>query len=415
MKIRVSLCIQKLAGLSGGAERVLIDLANELVARDCSVDIMTYEDTGGGPFYPLDPSVVVRNIKPFEERKRSREWRRSLVEPSIERVLSKTGRLLSRIPFVSRFLWKAKYNKMINRMRDFIDWHQPDVMIAFMPAMFPYVICARNRSLKKTRVIVSNHNLPEADFESLERWDVSRYDRSIRRKLLGNAEVVTVLLPEYRDWFHPAERKNIHVLGNAIYPLSGDLADIPRENVFISIGRLTKTKNHEELIRAFHKISNLIPEWKVKIFGEGPLESELRELIQELNLGDRVFLMGKSSQIPVELSKAKVMVLPSLHEGFPLVVGEAFAAGVPVIGFSDCSGVNRLVIPEVNGLLSEHVGDRVGYFASCMERLATDNRFRIELSKGAKDFALSGSYSPKVIFDNWLDLIKLAMDTNVKR
>ncbi|GAB4073349.1 hypothetical protein GCM10028812_53660 [Ancylobacter sonchi] len=125
--------------------------------------------------------------------------------------------------------------------------------------------------------------------------------------------------------------------------------------------------------------------------------------------------MGKSSQIPLELSKSKTMVLPSLHEGFPLVVGEAFAAGVPVIGFEDCSGVNKLVIPQVNGLLSDHVGDRVANLAHCMKTLAVDDATRAALSEGAKEFALSGSYSPKVIFDTWLDLITATMDNRSLR
>lgn len=411
MTHHITLCIQKITGLSGGAEKVLIDLANELDQRGHRVDILCYENLGGEPFYKLRRGVHVRNIKPFDERRRSRNWRASVREASIERVIDRGIQVLDRIPIVSRLVWRQRYRLMISRIRQHIDWHQPDVMIPFMPGMSTYVVAARRAAKHKPAIVISNHNLPEADYVSLERWDRNIYDRSLRRKVLKEVEASVVLLPEYQNWFSKRERENIVVIGNATYPTSEPLDESLRENVFIAIGRLTKTKNHAVLIRAFARIANIVPGWKLKIFGIGPLESELMTLIEDLDLVDRVLLMGKSDQIPQELARAKVMVLSSLHEGFPLVIGEAAISGVPTIGFSDCSGVNRLILHQATGLLVDAPPDeRDQRLAEAMLQLATDEKLRMRLSEDAKKLAETGEYSPKRVFDSWSDLVQRAAE-----
>lgn len=411
MTHHVTLCIQKITGLSGGAEKVLIDLANELDQRGHRVDILCYENLGGEPFYKLRRGVHVRNIKPFDERRRSRNWRASVREASIESVIDRGIRILDRIPIVSRLVWRQRYRLMISRIRQHIDWHRPDVMIPFMPGMFPYVVSARRSAKHKPAIIISNHNLPEADYASLERWDRNMYDRSFRRKALKEVEASVVLLPEYKTWFSKREQSNITVIGNATYPTSEPIDEANRENLFIAIGRLTKTKNHEVLIRAFAQIANAVPGWKLKIFGIGPLESDLTTLIEELDLGERVLLMGKSDQIPMELARSKVMVLSSLHEGFPLVIGEAAISGVPTIGFSDCSGVNRLITDQVTGILVEaKPAERAKRLSGAMLRLATDEQLRRRLSENAKNMAETGEYSPGAVFDAWSDLVRSAAE-----
>ena len=407
MTHHVTLCIQKITGLSGGAEKVLIDLANELDQRGHRVDILCYENLGGKPFYKLRRGVHVRNIKPFDARRRSRNWRASVKEASIENVLDRGIQVLDRIPVVSRLVWRQRYRFMISRIRQHIDWHQPDVMIPFMPGMFPYVVAARRSAKHKPAIIISNHNLPEADYASLDRWDRNMYDRSFRRKVLKEVEASVVLLPEYKIWFSEREQSNIVVIGNATYPTSEPIIEENRDNLFMAIGRLTKTKNHEVLIRAFGQIANAVPDWKLKIFGIGPLEDELTSLIEELDLGERALLMGKSDQIPKELARAKVMVLSSLHEGFPLVIGEAAISGVPTIGFSDCSGVNRLITDQVTGLLVDaKPADRVEQLSRAMLQLATDEQLRRQLSEDAKRMAETGEYSPVQVFDAWSDLVR---------
>lgn len=102
---------------------------------------------------------------------------------------------------------------------------------------------------------------------------------------------------------------------------------------FITIGRLDIGKNHEMMIKAFAKVetnANLI------ILGEGELREKLLTLIKELNMKEKIFLMGFDSNPYKYLSKSDVFLFSSSHEGFPNVLVEALACGLPTIS-TDCN------------------------------------------------------------------------------
>ncbi len=129
------------------------------------------------------------------------------------------------------------------------------------------------------------------------------------------------------------------------------LLDNSRFN-FITIGRLDEGKNHQLLIKAIKEIdANLY------IIGDGVLREELESLIKELNLEDRVFLLGKHKNPYKYISKADCFLFASKREGFPNVLVEALACRLPVIS-TDCqSGPREILAPEsdVNFQLREIV------------------------------------------------------------
>ena len=130
-----------------------------------------------------------------------------------------------------------------------------------------------------------------------------------------------------------------------------------KENTIISVGRLVEQKNQKMLIEAFSKIAKEYPNYTLKIFGAGPLESNLKKQIEELNLLDRIILCGICDDIKTELEKAKIFVLSSDYEGMPNALIEAMAVGLPVISTDcPCGGPKELIENEKNGLLIE-VGD----------------------------------------------------------
>ena len=102
----------------------------------------------------------------------------------------------------------------------------------------------------------------------------------------------------------------------------------------LSVGTLTKQKDYETLIRAFL----LIPEdlnAKLVIVGEGPLRGELKSLIEQLGLNDRVVLPGFAMDPYPWFRSADLFVLSSRWEGFGNVIVEALECGVPVVS-TDC-------------------------------------------------------------------------------
>jgi len=112
---------------------------------------------------------------------------------------------------------------------------------------------------------------------------------------------------------------------------------------FITIGRLDEGKNHKLLIQAMQSVdANLY------IIGDGVLRDELNQLIIDLNLSDRVFLLGKQKNPYKYLSKANCFVFSSNREGFPNVLVEALACELVVIS-TDCkSGPREILAPDTD-------------------------------------------------------------------
>lgn len=108
--------------------------------------------------------------------------------------------------------------------------------------------------------------------------------------------------------------------------------------VFITIARLCEQKGHIYLIEAIRKIIPEFPEAKFLFVGDGELRDFIQSKIKAYNLQNNVLIIGFRNDIPELLQISDCMVLSSIWEGFPYVVIEAMAAGVPVIA------------PAVNGV-----------------------------------------------------------------
>lgn len=102
---------------------------------------------------------------------------------------------------------------------------------------------------------------------------------------------------------------------------------IPDNKVWIlTVGELIKRKNHEALIRAVSKMENIY----LTIAGRGKLYDYLKSLIDELNISDRVKLLGFRSDVYELCYAADIFAFPSLQEGLPVSLMEAMASGLPV-------------------------------------------------------------------------------------
>lgn len=119
------------------------------------------------------------------------------------------------------------------------------------------------------------------------------------------------------------------------------LSPLP-ERELLFVGRLVHLKGLDLLLLAMAvtKIGN----FKLRIVGDGPLETELRKLTVELGLDDRVIWMGRqpADGIPNLMAQADVLVLPSRKDGWGAVVNESLMVGTPVI-CSDACGAAELI------------------------------------------------------------------------
>ncbi len=144
---------------------------------------------------------------------------------------------------------------------------------------------------------------------------------------------------------YPRHSKKLQVIHNGIElakPIKSKRSGI------LSVGTLHQRKGYRYLIEAISKL----PEQNVKIAGEGPERAKLEKLIKNLNLVNRVELLGYRDDITKLMSEAEVFVLPSLKEAFGLVILEAMQAGTPVIS-TRAGGVPEIITNGENGLLVE--------------------------------------------------------------
>lgn len=396
---RITLVIEKLADRSGGAERVLIDTANALAGRGHMIEILSHEHRGKAPFYATVPGVRLANLRPRRESRSSARRFLDMLRAALERQLPDV------FPF-DRLVWLSRNGGFHRRLGRHLAVTRPDAVIAFMPpAVTALALAEPGVPLRR---IASMHNAPEQDFDNPDRWDPSALDRRRRRAAMARMDVVGVLLDEYRDWYPPAEQSRIRVIPNAVTPVDpAALAGAARGPVVLAVGRLAAVKRHGLLIGAWARIIERFPGWELRIFGEGPLREALEVQVAEAGVSDSVRLMGHTAEIGQEYLSAALLAHPAEFEGFPLAVTEALAAGLPVLGFDDCSGLNRLVADGVNGQLVAGAGlgpdKRQQAFAAALERLMADGQARAALSAAAPGSV--AHYAPDRVVDLWEDVI----------
>ena len=388
---RVAFVIEKLADRSGGAERVLIEAANEMAMRGHAVEIITHEYRGRPPFYDIEVGVHLTNLRRHDRTR-------------LNKVGYKFRSLVERfhpIPVVSRLSWMSKHGAFWRRLERHLQHNVPDAVVAFMPPAISALALAKLDP--KVRKIASTHNAPIQDFTNPERWDPSRLDRRRRLRLLKKIDLITVLLPEYQSWHAQEISEKIKVLPNAVSEVPQSVLNAAeREHIVVSVGRLASVKRHETLLRAWQIISKEHPSWKLRIYGDGPLKGYLLSLIQELGLTSAE-LCGHTPQIGAVYLRGKILAHPSQFEGFPLAVTEALASGMPVVGFSDCSGLNTLVEDGVNGILVPETEDRVSSFASALSNLMAQESKISALSKNGP--SSMKQYSPDDVYTTWENIL----------
>lgn len=123
----------------------------------------------------------------------------------------------------------------------------------------------------------------------------------------------------------------------------------------ITIGRLDKGKNHELLIQSIKDFKNV----RLYIFGDGYLRNYLKQLIKHLKCEDRIFMMGFDANPYPYLKAADLFIFGSNHEGFPNVLLEALACGLPILSTNCQSGpaeILELEHPKENDLMITNYG-----------------------------------------------------------
>ncbi|EJX06159.1 Glycosyltransferase [gut metagenome] len=104
--------------------------------------------------------------------------------------------------------------------------------------------------------------------------------------------------------------------------------------VFGHVGRFVEQKNHQYLLEIFARIHALFQNSVLLLVGEGVLRSKMEQKARDLGIENSVYFLGLRQDIPYILAAMDCFVFPSLHEGLPVTMIEAQAAGLPILASS---------------------------------------------------------------------------------
>lgn len=148
------------------------------------------------------------------------------------------------------------------------------------------------------------------------------------------------------------KQKSIVIHNSVNVPLDKYPMPTQRDNRIVSVGRLHPQKNPELLIDAFALIVDMYPEIELDLYGDGMLRGALLQKIDKLGLSDRIHLNKSRKDIFDCIQNARLFVLSSDYEGMPNALMEAMALGMPCIS-TDCrpGGARTLIDDGVNGYI----------------------------------------------------------------
>ena len=196
---------------------------------------------------------------------------------------------------------------------------------------------------------------------------------------------------------------NIEVIPNAAILEDPVLSDCSAKRV-IAAGRLDYQKSFDRLLEAWALVrkDSACSGWKLDIFGQGPWEEMLKKQIAGLGLEGAAAVNPPTSHIGAEYAASSIMAMSSHYEGFPMVMIEAMACGLPAVSFGFHCGPADIIRNGVNGIVVPD-GD-VPALAEALKKLIKDDSLR--RSMGAEAAKITQTYGQEAVMAKWMKLFE---------
>lgn len=356
------LCIIPTLG-HGGAQRVLVELAEHLHTNRLNTISFLVFKGDEDYIYKVSPDIPVHCIKTV------------------------SGNNIGWLELLRTPIQIRKIVKSIN----------PDTIITFQDvANFPTLLATIGL---KTNLIIS------------ERVDPTYYTYHATRKILRSllyplANSIVVQTQHIADLMPKSTLKRVKVIPNPA-PEVASLArpDIPFQQNFqaIAAGRLEDQKNFSFLINAIAHAQPHLKNWQVAIYGEGSQRKVLQKQIETLGLKRLVTIHKACDNLGIKMQQSNMFLLSSKFEGFPNVLLEAIAHGLPCIANRRVSGVKEMIQDGVNGILLPEKHNTPELFGDALAKLA--NNPDLLKKMGARSAYVATLYHRKSIYRQWQDLL----------
>lgn len=298
---------------AGGAEKVVIRLANALSVAGLDVGLVAIDSTG-----ELKTEI-------------------SASVPLYELGVTKTRYALPRLVALVRRLRPAVVLSSLTRV---------SLLLLFSRALLP----------RQTRIIVRQPSIASVEMRELAPGWLYRL---LYPRLMPTADAIIcqsrVMTADLLSMLGSTPH-HVATINNPAPEISRDLyfarpSPFGTGINFLSVGRLSREKGPDVLLRAFAGVASRLPMARLTILGDGPLMDEMKGLAISLGIDSRVAFCGYVADPFPFYVHADVFVLASRFEGFPNVLAEATACGTPVVA-TECGGVSaEIVIEGENGFI----------------------------------------------------------------
>lgn len=290
----------------GGAERVAATLCNAWARRGDDVSLVATYSGRGECQYALFDEVRLIYLADL--------------------VSGRGGRILD-------------YGARLRALRRLIREQAPDVVISFLTNVNIMAVLATRGS--GIPLIISERNHPMGSASS-----PSCYMQCLGGRLYPMADVVTVqtesIAGAMRSLIPKAQR--IEIIPNPVPEAIFDTQPASRPSDgrrrLLAMGSLSPQKQMDHIIDVFAELAPEHPDLDLWIWGEGRLRPHLERQVREVGLEGRIFLPGRTDSPWSEMIKGEMLILASAYEGFPNVMLEAMALGLPCVAY-DCNSGPR--------------------------------------------------------------------------
>ena len=306
----------------GGVQRVLAVIAKEL-SKSHDVYIMTMDDDcNHEDIYNLRESKVRIIYFKFRPVTKLSYYTHKPYSWLYKKYLPK-NKLTSDLYAHSSFPRLQR-----KQLTDTLNSYHFDVIIG-VHAFLSIKLATIRKSTHAQKVIGWMHNSYQAFFENEHPYleDLKIHFMYQMKKL----DHIIALTHTDADLFQKNLGLNTTVIYNPLTLEPGPRCDI-KSKTFLAVGRMSPLhKGFDILIKAFALFAKQNKEWRLNIVGDGPEKDNLQKLIDDNELSGRITIYPFTKDIQKYYSAASVFVLSSRWEGFPLVIMEALAHGLPII------------------------------------------------------------------------------------
>lgn len=365
---------------ASGMEKVLCFKANYLADKlGYNVTIITYRQFDSPVFFEFSDKIKFVHLNIDDPTFRLHQYsffkRRIIYRNFIKTYRNKVEEFLLKYPTdfaISLFLGAEQYflPEIKDKSKKIIEFH-------FDFNTSPFKLLKEKISIKNAKNLYYTHRFKKG----IEKFD----------------KIIVLTKEDAKDWKQYFSK--VECISN---PITITSTKVPALNTktALAVGRLSHEKGFDLLIKAWKIVAQKHPDWLLNIYGTGELHASLQQEILHNHLEKQIFIHPPTKEIEEVYAKHSIFVLSSRHEGFPLVLIEALASGLPCVAFDCKHGPKQMINNGQNGFLVE-LGN-VEKLAENITTLIENEELRYTFSKEAVSNAQE--YSLDSIMKQWNNL-----------